>query len=54
MQNTAIHHQEKELFTAVQERVSPYFYMYKSFVNYKTYMLVAHRNIISVYDLITN
>ena len=44
-------HDHEALVTAVHKRISPYFRLYRSFVNYKTHMLVSHRNYVSVYDL---
>jgi hypothetical protein len=47
---TRIHHQHPVLVTAVHKRISPYFKLYQ-FLNFKTYMIVAHRKYVSVFDL---
>ena len=35
----------------VDKRIAPFFRIYTQILNYSTYMLVSHRNMISVYDM---
>ena len=35
----------------IHRRISKYFRLYSSIVNFSMYMLVSHRNMISIYDM---
>ena len=37
---------------ALHDRIAPYFNLYKQFINFMTYFLVAHRNHVSMFDVL--
>ena len=37
---------------ALHDRISPYFNLYKQFINFMTYIMVAHRNHVSMFDIL--
>ena len=37
---------------ALHDRIAPYFNLYKQFINFMTYFMVAHRNHVSMFDIL--
>ena len=37
---------------ALHDRIAPYFNLYKQFINFMTYFMVAHRSHISMFDIL--